>query len=641
MAEDFRTVGLTIDDSGGDASPYKVRMVLDPAGKAQELTSDDLSRDLTPTLRSARGIVVGDDEVSAETVNEIGVALHVALGDAATAWGQRKWRTDDADETRARILLDVRPSELARLPWEMLFDPGSKVYPFGRADEPAARIAHDIYRPGAERPEREYWPLRILVVVGTHDAKIKALEEVDRMEDALVRLCADIDLEVLDRPPREQLLDALGERRPHILHFIGHGIDAGAGTGALEISPDGQATWDWTATDIRMDLPHKPRLVVVNACRTGGTQAHEGTMSVAQALLEEGVPAVIAMQGPIDGAAAARFSRELYTALADGQPLDVAVVQGRQGIAAPQDVKWSSRQTWLPTLVLGVPPDAVLPPRYRVQSNRASQIRKLVRPLGPFVDRREDRRKILSRLEVRDRNGDDRLFLVTGERLTGKTVLVKWAVAQLAFRGEAAVYVNLGAAKTRPRFLFVMEQIRRALCDALWSDGDDEPLGAFADQLDRLTGATRQATRDEQRELCVELVRALERVSAKSPLVIALDQIEEVFQQDYGELLAGKFLRPVAEDLAGNTRLILVHRATSATVFDELKPVEVAALGHIDARTVRPYVRQYFLYHENMNVALVDAILAAVDVGDKPWLPIQFPQLMQAFGLTPDPQALP
>ena len=85
------------------------------------------------------------------------------------------------------------------------------------------------------------------------------------------------------------------------------------------------------------------RLVVLNSCE-GARASHVDPFSgVASALLRCGIPAVIGMQAEITDEAAVTFSDRLYTALAQGFPIDAALAQSRRAIvAAGKDVEFGT-----------------------------------------------------------------------------------------------------------------------------------------------------------------------------------------------------------------------------------------------------------------------------------------------------------
>ncbi|MFD9899873.1 CHAT domain-containing protein [Mesorhizobium sp. NPDC059025] len=121
------------------------------------------------------------------------------------------------------------------------------------------------------------------------------------------------------------LLQALNEFSPNIVHFSGHGGGGG-------IAFDNEGIYDDGGVDINYPLLNrflgstqkKPDILVLNACDTA---------EQAEKLLDN-VKAVVAMSDTIDDAAAAYFSRFLYSAIAEGQPLSLAVEQGKIALAA-------------------------------------------------------------------------------------------------------------------------------------------------------------------------------------------------------------------------------------------------------------------------------------------------------------------
>jgi CHAT domain-containing protein len=136
--------------------------------------------------------------------------------------------------------------------------------------------------------------------------------------------------------------------RPHIIHFCCHGSydDRPPHEGVLILEqnppPDKQQgrqdplgahelrTW---LSDLAPDL----RLVVFNACSTAPTPQVAALKSIAEAAVQAGVHAVIAMQFdiPLDIARvfALGFYSQLFKAcLKEGSPIDLALVRARQDI---------------------------------------------------------------------------------------------------------------------------------------------------------------------------------------------------------------------------------------------------------------------------------------------------------------------
>ena len=74
------------------------------------------------------------------------------------------------------------------------------------------------------------------------------------------------------------------------------------------------------------------RLAVLNACEGARSSRRDPFSGVAQSLLQQRVPAVIAMQFEISDAAAKIFAREFYCAIAEGNPVDAAVCESRKAL---------------------------------------------------------------------------------------------------------------------------------------------------------------------------------------------------------------------------------------------------------------------------------------------------------------------
>ena len=85
------------------------------------------------------------------------------------------------------------------------------------------------------------------------------------------------------------------------------------------------------------------RLVVLNSCE-GARGSHVDPFSgVASSLVQYGIPAVVGMQFEITDEAAITFAGRLYSALAQGFPIDAALAQSRKAIfAAGNDIEFGT-----------------------------------------------------------------------------------------------------------------------------------------------------------------------------------------------------------------------------------------------------------------------------------------------------------
>ena len=71
---------------------------------------------------------------------------------------------------------------------------------------------------------------------------------------------------------------------------------------------------------------------MLNACEGARSGASDPFAGMAQSLIQQGLPAVVAMQFEITDDAAIIFAHELYGAIADGYPLEAALAEARGAI---------------------------------------------------------------------------------------------------------------------------------------------------------------------------------------------------------------------------------------------------------------------------------------------------------------------
>ena len=159
------------------------------------------------------------------------------------------------------------------------------------------------------------------------------------MQCALAGLQAGrlISLERLEAATLPALQARLRRGSVHLLHFIGHGFfDPGSNRGGLVFEDQAGRQEIVPAETLGMLLhDHTPlRLTFLNACEGARGGRSDPFAGVAQRLVQQGVPAVLAMQFPISDAAAIALSQEFYHALADGYPCDAALSEARKAIVA-------------------------------------------------------------------------------------------------------------------------------------------------------------------------------------------------------------------------------------------------------------------------------------------------------------------
>jgi tetratricopeptide (TPR) repeat protein len=89
---------------------------------------------------------------------------------------------------------------------------------------------------------------------------------------------------------------------------------------------------------------HRPlRLAVLNACEGARASRADPFAGTAQSLVQQGIPAVIAMQFEVTDEAAICFTREFYSAIAVGYPVDAALAEARKAIFAEvSEIEWGT-----------------------------------------------------------------------------------------------------------------------------------------------------------------------------------------------------------------------------------------------------------------------------------------------------------
>jgi hypothetical protein len=237
---------------------------------------------------------------------------------------------------RIKLRLTAAP-ELLDLPWEYLYHRRRNLF---LAQSTTSSLVHFLELPDPVASLTVALPLRMLVVIA-NPIDLPPLD-VERESTNIQNALADLiqrGLILVDRLPNPTLAElqrALRRHDYHIFHFVGHGdFDEATAQGYL-VFTDEQKQAAAIPGDVLAQLLHNERtlrLVLLNACEGSRAAAANPFAGVAQLLVQQGVPAVIAMRHAISDDAAIAFSHEFYAALADGYSVDAAVTEGRVAVA--------------------------------------------------------------------------------------------------------------------------------------------------------------------------------------------------------------------------------------------------------------------------------------------------------------------
>ena len=245
---------------------------------------------------------------------------------------------------RIRLRFGNAP-ELADIPWEYLYDGGANRFLTLSRETPLVRYL-DLSRP--VEPLHVQAPLRILVMISDPNDydRLDVEAEWQRLNGALADLQGKglVEIVRLDKATLLELQRVLRDSQFHIFHYIGHGVfDQSADDGFLVLEDDNgrgrKVSGQYVGTLL---ADHRSlRLAVLNSCEGGRSSRSDPFAGAAQSLVQQGLPAVIAMQFEISDDAAAIFAQEFYMALAGGYPVDGALAEGRRAIFATKtNAEW-------------------------------------------------------------------------------------------------------------------------------------------------------------------------------------------------------------------------------------------------------------------------------------------------------------
>ena len=347
---------ITIEPFGDG---YRARVVGSPAGEAYAdfalpFSDKDLTilvLEVTGSIGRARRKVRRIQSEERRLLEDFGGQLFRAVfsGPVRECLGQSRLVAKDRDAgLRIRLRL---PGALANIPWEYLHD---AAYGFLGLSPETALIRY-LEMPAPVRPFPIRPPLRILAMISapTDVPELEGEKEWGKLTSALDDLIGAglVQVDRLEGGTLAALQRPLRLREYHVLHFTGHGgWDEDAQDGALALEDQDRKTRLVTGRDLGLMIRgHSSlRLVVLNACEGARSARDDPFGGVAQALVRQGIPAVIAMQFEISDPAALVFSQSFYQAIADGLPVDVATLEARRTMFAEgNEVEWATPVLYL------------------------------------------------------------------------------------------------------------------------------------------------------------------------------------------------------------------------------------------------------------------------------------------------------
>jgi CHAT domain len=339
------------------AKGFRAEVLASSAGQAtvdfqlpfSEVELENVLLKLGRTTRTVRRI----ESTEMTTAKSFGAALFNAVftGDVRACF---RSAVDEARRENTRVRLRIRLADpvLADLPWEFLYNPAVNRFLALSVQTPLVRYMElpEVIQPVAVTP-----PIRVLVMISS-PSDYPALDveaEWKRLNESLADLISagTIAIERLDDATLSVLQRRLRRSQYHIFHFIGHGeFDQTLQEGVLLLERDNRRGHRVGSQYLGMLLHDHDslRLAILNACEGARTSRQDPFAGSAQCLVQQGIPAVIAMQFEIADDVASTFAHEFYGALADGLPIDAAVTEARKAIfAGGREIEWATPVLYL------------------------------------------------------------------------------------------------------------------------------------------------------------------------------------------------------------------------------------------------------------------------------------------------------
>jgi len=300
-------------------------------------------------------------------------------------WDQRQsfadaWAAAANAQRTFRLWVRAETPELRELPWEFLCltdDVAPYLQRLGlRTDQPFL-----VLNPGLslvrwtqteppDRPLERIGALRVLVVWANPATKpwpdVPSIElEPAAIAEALKGLPpSHVELRILPHATADDLERKVGEWKPNVLHWIGHGAFPGARGSPGDLrepalvleNPAGGSCYYGAAALRELCTKNGVSVVVLNCCwgakAAGATQGLAWALSMADS--GEAVPVVVAHQAPWPQYAAPGFAGSLYRYLGVTLPVEEAVHHWRRSSVAQHPLGAGVPEWGIPSVFLNV-----------------------------------------------------------------------------------------------------------------------------------------------------------------------------------------------------------------------------------------------------------------------------------------------
>ncbi len=326
-----------------------------------------------------------------------------------------------------RILLVATDDAIDAIPWEYAYGPDGFLvaeYPFARGLPPEQRIATPVLDSGLHIVAIPSDPL------DKHLNRLNIEGEWTRLQEIMRKVPRAVTLERAYPPTIEQVRSQVANRRHRVVHFMGHGGQDKQAGAFLCLEKENGTLDPVTAKRFVQRVRGSVFLVTLNAC-VSATPGPTPFSNLAAALARQKVPYALGMRMSIEDDDARAFSRQFYSELASGVPVEEALFQARLTLA-------NSPRTWaigVPVLYTALSEPAggyaALAGAPTIEEHRPPiDVIALQRAEGGFQGRIDELVWLGDKL-----TGDERPPVITihGSGGQGKTTLAREAVERFAF----------------------------------------------------------------------------------------------------------------------------------------------------------------------------------------------------------------
>ncbi|MEU8262961.1 CHAT domain-containing protein [Micromonospora sp. NPDC048999] len=263
---------------------------------------------------------------------------------AAFLDGDERWLTPVLDRPAGTTLRITAEGRLRHLPWELLAVDGSHLTVSVNAPLlPVRAVGTNSALTAPVKAANR--PLRVLFMA-TSPEGVEPVLSYEAEEAAILaatsRTGADLVVEESGTLEGLRFLSRdYGTGYFDVLHLSGHATISVNGQPAFLVENEFGGLAYATADQIAQAMAgHWPRLVFVSGCLTGNAPDGGAFPSMSESLVRAGAPAVLGWALPVGDVSATEFAAELYRSLADGQPLDRAIVEARQHLYKHKRGNW-------------------------------------------------------------------------------------------------------------------------------------------------------------------------------------------------------------------------------------------------------------------------------------------------------------